>query len=304
MIKYLELILSCNGSTLKLGKGENGRYHALGITKIEGLESSELEISTADNALVDGAHVDGKRILKRPVHIEASFRSDKDNQANRQKIIRFFNPKYTGLLTVSNCGTTRKISYELEGWSFVKTSVYGRLAFVADLMCPNPYFESMDDFGRNLAEVNKQIAFPWRVTASRVTVPAPYKGMALPGQITGYRRLKKQVTLANDGDVPASIRVQFTATRGIAKNPMIALVGTGKYIRVMTDMEEKDVLLVDTNDRHQVIELNGENIYNRIDRLSEPFKLEPGDNTLEYDADEGYANLDVRLYYTPLYLGV
>lgn len=301
---YLELTLSCNGYTLRLGKDKDGNHHALGVTKIEGLESSELEVSTTDNALADGTHVDGKRILKRPIHIEASFRSDRDNQQNRQKIIRFFNPKYTGLLTVSFNGITRKIDYELEGWTFVKTSVHGRLAFTVDLMCPNPYFESMDDFGKNLAETNRQLAFPWRVLAQKATVPAPNKGLALKGQITGYRRMKKQVQLANDGDVPASIRVQFMAARGIVKNPKITLADSGKYIRIVTDMAEKDILLVDTSDRHQVIELNGENIYHRIDRMSEPFKLETGINSLEYDADEGYMNLDVRLFYTPLYLGV
>lgn len=304
MMGYLELILSCNGNMLRLGADKNGTRHALGITKIEGLESSELEISTTDNALADGTHVDGKRILKRPIHIEASFRNDRDNQQNRQKVIRFFNPKYTGLLTVSFNGTTRKISYELEGWTFTKTSVHGRLAFAADLMCPDPYFESMDDFGRNLAEVNRQLAFPWRVLAQKTTVPAPYKGLALGGQIAGYRRLKKQVQLPNDGDVPASVRVQFIAARGAVKNPRITLADSGKYIRIVTDMAEKDILLMDTSDRHQVIELNGENIYHRIDRMSEPFKLETGVNTLEYDADEGYMNLDVRLFYTPLYLGV
>lgn len=301
---HLELILSCNGNILKLGMDGNGHRHALGITKIEGLESSELEVSITDNALADGTHVDGKRILKRPVHIEASFRNDRDNQQNRQKIIRFFNPKYTGLLIVAFNGITRKINYELEGWTFEKTSVHGRLAFIADLMCPNPYFESMDDFGKNLAETNRQLAFPWRVLAQKATVPAPNKGLALQGQIAGYRKMQKRVQLANDGDVSASIRVLFTASRGIVKNPKITLADSGKYIRIVTDMAEKDILLVDTSDRHQVIELNGENIYHRIDRMSEPFKLETGINSLEYDADEGYMNLDVRLFYTPLYLGV
>lgn len=304
MKKYLELTLTCNGRTLYLGMDKDGKRKRLDIAKIEGLESSELEISTTDNALVDGTHVDGKRILKRPIHLEASFRDDRDSPADRQEIIRFFNPKYTGLLVVSYSGTTRKISYELEGWNFVKNSVHGRLSFVADLMCPSPYLEHMDDFGRNLAEITKQIAFPWRVTEKKVRAPEPYKGLTLAGQITGYRRMKKQVLLDNDGDVPAGLRIVFTATRGLVRNPQISLVGTGKYVRIVTDMIQKDSLLVDTNDRHQVIELNGENVYNRIDRMSEPFKLEPGSNVLEYDAEEGYMNLDVRLYYTPLYLGV
>ena len=75
-------------------------------------------------------------------------------------------------------------------------------------------------------------------------------------------------------------------------------------MRVKAAMEKKDVLLVDTDKRHQVIELNGVNVYQKIDRLSTPFELAVGGNYLEYDADENYSNLDVRLYYTPLYLGV
>ena len=46
------------------------------------------------------------------------------------------------------------------------------------------------------------------------------------------------------------------------------------------------------------------NYYQHIDRRSEPFKLEVGDNYLEYDADGNYTNLDVNLFYTPKYLGV
>lgn len=65
-----------------------------------------------------------------------------------------------------------------------------------------------------------------------------------------------------------------------------------------------DVLLIDTNPRHQVIELNGLNYYHHIDRKSDPFELQVGDNYLEYDADENYTNLDVNLYYRPKYLGV
>lgn len=303
MSRYMELILSCNGKSIYMGADAKGQRHRLGITGIEGLEASELEVSTTDNALVDGTHVDGRRILKRPIHIEASFRDGGGSQ-DRQALIRFFNPRYTGLLVISNSGTSRKISYELEGWSFVKTSVHGRLSLVIDLMCPSPFFEDMDDFGRNLAEITKQLAFPWRVLAKRAAVPDPFKGLALQGQITGYRRLSRQVSLANDGDVPTPLRIQFIAKRGVVKDPKIAMVGMDKYIRVVLEMAQGDVLLVDTSDRHQVIELNGENVYHRIDRLSEPFKLDPGGNVLEYDADEGYMNLDVRLYYTPLYLGV
>lgn len=305
MANFIDLTLECNGKTLSFGKSRSGEKREFGITKIEGLEASELEISTTDNALVDGSTVDGKRIKNRSIHIEATLRDDRNNEANRQRIIKFFNPKYTGKLTVNHSGTERNIEYELEGWNFVATSnVYNQLSIVADLMCPDPYFQNMDNFGQNMADISKHIAFPWRVVKEKVIVPDPYKGLALAGQITGYRTLTKEVHLPNDGDVPTGVQIQFIAERGPCTNPKITLVGTGQFVRVMVDMKEGDVLMVDTNKRHQVIELNGVNVYQKIDRLSEPFELEVGSNYLEYDADENYTNLDVKLFYTPLYLGV
>lgn len=305
MACYIDLTLECNGMTMRFGKSGSGEKREFGLTKIEGLESSDLEISTTDNALVDGSTVDGKRIKKRPIHIEATLLNDRNNEINRQRIIKFFNPKYSGKLTVDYGGIKRNIGYELEGWNFAASSnVYDQLSIVVDLMCPDPFMKNIDNFGQNMADISKHTAFPWRVVKKKVTVPAPYKGLILSGQIAGYRTLTKEVHLPNDGDVPTGVQIQFIAQRGPCLNPKITLVGSGKFFRVKTEMEQGDILLVDTNKRHQVVELNGINVYQKIDRRSEPFELAVGSNYLEYDADENYTNLDVRLYYTPLYLGV
>ncbi len=304
-MNFLDITLECNGRTLMFGKSPNGVKREFGITKITGLESSELEISTTDNALVDGSTVDGKRIKNRPIHIEATLRDDRNNEVNRQRIIKFFNPKYSGKMTVNYSGTKRNIEYELEGWTFVaESNVYNQLSIVADLKCPDPFMKNIDNFGQNMADISRHIAFPWRVVKKKTIVPPPHKGLTLPGQITGYRTLTKEVHLPNDGDVPTGVQIQFVAQRGPCTNPKITLVGTGQFVRVKIEMQKGDILMVDTNKRHQVIELNGVNVYQKIDRLSEPFELEVGSNYLEYDADENYTNLDVRLFYTPLYLGV
>lgn len=305
MADFIDLMLECNGMSMRFGKSGSGQKREFGITKIEGLEASELETDMTDNALVDGSIVNGKRIKRRPIHIEATLRDDRNNGVSRQRIIKFFNPKYAGKLTVDYGGIKRNIEYELEGWNFVaKSNIYNQLSIVADLVCPDPFFKNIDNFGQNMANISRHIAFPWRVTKEKVRVPDPYKGLALSGQITGYRTLTKEVHLPNDGDVPTGVQIQFIAERGPCLNPMITSLGSGKFVRVKTAMEQGDILVVDTNKRHQIIELNGVNVYQRIDRRSTPFELEIGSNYLEYDADENYTNLDVRLYYTPLYLGV
>lgn len=296
--------LACNGKTLRLGPGED-----IDITKITGLESSELEISTSNNALVDGVSVDGKKIKPRPIHIEASFKSNRNNPQNRAKLIQFFNPKYTGKATITNMGTSRNIEYELEGWTFKQAPNWDvKLGILVDLICPDPYMLSVDNFGKNMASISPLFAFPWRVLGQRASrkldYPEKARGMMLGGFTMGYRTLHKEVVLANDGDVSTGVQIQFVATRGDVTNPKITNTQTGQYMRVNIAMQQGDVLLIDTNDRHQIITLNGVNCYQRIDRRSEPFQLAVGDNYLKYDADKNYTNLDVNLFYTPKYLGV
>lgn len=299
----LKITLTCNGKTLSMGPGAD-----MDITNVTGLESSDIEISASENALVDGETIDGKKIKARPIHIEAKLRSLSDNSVFRATIIQFFNPKYTGKALIENMGVSRNIEYELEGWSFDQRNMDSRLGIVIDLICPDPYMLNVDNFGKNMAAITALFAFPWRVLPERATNKLEYpenaRGLMLGGMTMGYRTLHEEAVLANDGDVPTGLIIKFTASRGTVKNPKITNTGTGEYMRVVASMAQGDVLTIDTNERHQIVELNGVNYYQHIDRGSEPFLLAVGDNYLQYAADENYVNLDVNLYYTPKYLGV
>ena len=300
----LKITLTCNGRTLAMGPGED-----LDITKVSGLESSDIEISSSENALIDGETIDGKKIKARPIHIEAKVKSLRNNPEFRAAIIKFFNPKYTGKILCENMGTSRNIEYELEGWTFATQNNWdARLGISVDLICPDPYWQNVDNFGQNMAGKTALFAFPWFVLPTRATnkldYPEKARGLMLSGMTMAYRTLREQAVLSNDGDVPTGVIIKFTASRGTVSNPKILNTVTGEYMRVVVDMAQGDVLTVDTNERHQIIELNGVNYYQHIDRGSEPFLLAVGDNYLQYSADTNYVNLDVNLYYTPKYLGV
>lgn len=299
-------MLEINGRSLSLGMDENGNKQPFGITKITGLGSSEYQVSTSENALVDGSSINGKRILKRPISISASARNLRNCGITREQLISFFNPKYTGKLTVNRNGKRRNIEFEIEDFTpDEETTIDREVGFRADLICANPYFKNVDNFGQNMADKTRLFAFPWRVTKRAYTdIPNPYKYFGKGKMGMAYRTLKTEVSLTNDGDVETSVIIQFIATRGRVLNPCIMDKETGKYMRILLEMKQGDVLEIDTDDRHQIIELNGANSYQRIDKRSEPFKLSKGENHLIYNADEDYTNLDVKLYYTPLYLGV
>ena len=187
-VNTLTIELTCNGKTLKMGPGQD-----IDITAVSGLESSEVEISTSDNALVDGASVDGKKIKPRPIHIEASFRSSKNNPENRAKVIKFFNPKYTGKALITNRGVSRNIEYELEGWTFAASkNMDSKLKILVDLICPDPYMLNVDNFGKNMANITPLFSFPWislrkRMETGKLDYKPEARGLLLGGNTAGGR---------------------------------------------------------------------------------------------------------------------
>ena len=70
----------------------------------------------------------------------------------------------------------------------------------------------------------------------------------------------------------------------------------------MQELTEGDVLEVSTVAGDCYIRLNGEDIFDKIDHMSDFFKLSIGDNFLQYSADIGETEMNVYLYYTPKYL--
>lgn len=145
------------------------------ITQISGLESSDFEVGLTDLAAVDGASLDGRHVKARPIHIEGSFRSTANAAEHRERLVRFFNPKVTGTLLAEiadrKAGTARQryINYELEGWTLKKQkNLDARVGFIADLICPDPYFTGPEDVGFGGAHIDYDGDVPagWRATFS------------------------------------------------------------------------------------------------------------------------------------------
>lgn len=100
---------------------------------------------------------------------------------------------------------------------------------------------------------------------------------------SGYRG-----TFNNDGDVETPVLIHY---QGPAKNPFIQNETTGEFIKVNYDLEETDVLEINTAFGAKRVEVVGgdggrTNVFHWIDLNSTFFQLMPGDNTLRYDSDE------------------
>lgn len=284
--KYLLCTFESNGKKLSMGCG-----CPLKIVSISGIESPEYSVHTETNATEDGSTVVGKKIDERRINLVFAVDEIKNTEMYRQQLIHFFNPKHPVKMTINYCYTKAQIQCEINSFNFTtQTTMWDYLEANLELLCPYPYFSDLDNFGKNIAAITAQFAFP--------LVLGP------KGKIMGYKTLKQEVSLFNKGDVDTGLEIRFTAKRGAVKNPKITNTLTGEFIEVLKEMEMGDVIVINTNAGKKGITCNGINISKDINKLSTYFKIRVGDNLIRYDANENYTNLDVNLYYSPKYLGV
>lgn len=284
--RSLTLALSCNNNSLTIGKDTPVR-----LIDYEGLEAPTSQITTAQMAQGWGSVVTGKSIASRNITLTGEIADTANTPALRQELIRLFDPQLAGTLTVDYCGIQRTIDYYVESFRFSASNLYDNLQFSLSLLCPQPYLLGIDNFGQDMAGITKMLAFPF--------VSRKDKGF-----ITGYRTLRQEANIINDGDVDTGLEIHFIASRGPVTSPSITRVDTGEFLRIETQLAKGDTLIVDTNSGKKRVTLNGDNVFHKIDRQSSFFQLSVGGNVLEYNAEENYTNLNVKLYYTPKYLGV
>lgn len=256
------------------------------IMTIEGLEASQYTINKVSGNQ-DGSFVTSRRIEPREIIITGDIEKNKNEDLNRKKLISFFNPKFDGILKVTRNNDKKKISYVVSSFQFKNKNMNDYQNFELIIECVNPYFESIDNFGKNIASITKQFAFPLVITQK--------------GKIMGYKTFNNNVSLLNDGDLDTGVEIKIKALKSV-NNPMITL--NDKFIRINVNMVSNDILVINTNQRHKSITLNGNNIIQKIDRQSTFFNLEVGDNKMTYSSTEGYENMEVNVYFYKKYLGM
>lgn len=281
-ISQLELKFVSKNSMLLMNK-----ITEIKVLTIEGLESSEYTINKVDSNQ-DGAEITSRKIEPREIVITGDITKNNNETINRKRLISFFNPKLDGTLTVKRNNEERKIMYTVSSFRFTNKKMYEFQQFELVLECTNPYFESVDNFGKNIASITKQFAFPLAILANK-------------GKIMGYKTYNNNVQILNDGDFDTGAEIQIKAI-GNVTNPKIVL--NDSFIRINIEMVKNDTLIINTNQRHKSITLNGKNIIQKIDRQSSFFNLKIGDNKMTYSSDEGYENMEVNVYFYKKYLGI
>lgn len=292
--KYMLLTLTSNTSVLQMGVGE-----VIKIISVEGFESPDYVVNTASSAISDGSVMVGKKVAERTLIITFGIDEGVDKDFYRRRVQSFFNPKNNFNIRYNYGYSCAQINGEVTsfGWETI-TSMWDTLVGTVEIKCPFPYWSDIDNFGQNLAEITPQLKFPLAfVTFNKLKKSKPKMAM-------GFKKLSDTVILENKGDVPTGLEIHFIAKRGAVSRPKLTNLTTGEFIEIYTEMAYGDVVIVNTTVGSKSITKNGSNIFKDKNRLSTMFQLVIGDNRVKYDATNNYINLDVKLYYTPKYLGV
>lgn len=261
------------------------------ITTVDGLGSPPNEIYTQKSPFQDGVSVTGSSLESRNIVLEGKIIG---GTVYRNTLLSVFNPKLDGKLIIDLGNEQRQIECKVEQAPyFASESGQNHQDFSVSLIAPNPFWQDINTTKEEVAIWRGSFEFPLELTEEGIEI--------------GFREPSLIVNVYNGGDVPCGMRIQFKALATVV-NPSLFNVNTREYFKVNRTMEAGEIISVTTHFQNKRVELNKNgvisNAFNWIDLDSTFMQLEPGDNLLRYDADDGINNLEVSIWHTPQYLGV
>lgn len=169
-------------------------------------------------------------------------------------------------------------------------------------LSPDPLWMSDEEKSFDLAKATRRFGFPFvsykeRMAPTMLEVDAYAQSMEkhVDGFVAGV--LAKEYTLVNGGAATAYPRFEVKATAAVV-NPTFSIKDQDGSVvctfGITKSLAKGDVLVVDFSARPTAITLNGENIAN----LATPGStlatgIEPGEYSLNWDADSGSASLSI-----------
>lgn len=259
-----------------------------GITSINGAEAPAYEVFTEDKAAGDGKIVTGQRVSSRDLEIGASISQPLFNDIYRHDVLAFFSPKYSYRIYLTYMGRSRWINGNIAAFQCPNHNIWEPQELTVLFLCADPYWNSLDDFGQDIASETARWGFP-------------YMDNPTYGVLVSTYNFSREVVFDYDGDVPGYFTAELTADDTVV-NPKV--IKDGVYIRILDTMQKNDKIIIDFE--HARVTKNGANILSKIDRSSSFTKIQmyPGMNRISYEADSGDNNLHVILRYYKKYLGV
>lgn len=265
---------------------------------LDGWANLTHSVTTEELAEYDGSVLLKKRIKEQTRSIECCLADTRLNESARKAAVSFFNPKYSFEVYLTYQGRTLWCEGEQSGFKCDTGNIYAPVEFTWSILCPMPYLLSTDNFGVDVAYLRGKFGFPYHSV-----IATSIEGVYARGFVMGVYDFSNTIAIANDGDVDTYPIVHVTASDTVV-NPEFLV--DNAFVRVVTTLKRDDTLIIDFEQKPPVVQINGVNALNKVDRNStfSDFVIKTGSNTFTYAADDGETNMSVSLYYWKRYLGI
>lgn len=275
-----------NAKQQSLVFGEDKDFALIDFT---GINPPKANIQIQSIAGFDGATFVNASV--NPRNLVLTLQLQGDVEFNRQKLYESFKIKQKGTLIY----TSERIQAQIE--AYVEALEIPPMSWpvkaLISLLCPQPYFEALEDILTDISFIESTFVFPLQLTESGIEM-----GIVVPSEA---------VNLFNPGQLSVGMKIRFTAN-GEVVNPKLINTQTLEFIELQTAMLAGDVLSITTEVGKKRIERqrNGEttNLFNTLVLGSTFLQLEEGDNVLYATSDSGSSSLFTEITFRPKYSGV
>ena len=278
----------------------------IAITKIEGLGPVKASINSTEISSGDGARFNSARIGARNIVFTFRLLEAPTVEDSRQKTYKYFPVKTEVTLLFETDNRLCEISGRVES---NKPNIFSEEEDTQiSVICPNPYFISMDNGG-----VNTIVFF-----GDEPVFEFPFSNESLeePLIIFGNIKLRQEEIVPYDGDSEVGFVIKMHAL-GEVRQITIYNTKTRESMKIDTDILREitgsgivagDEITISTvkGDKHITLLRDGEeiNILNALGKDVDWFQLAKGDNRFAYICDYGAENLEFSIEYQTLYEGV
>lgn len=243
-----------------------------------------------------GEYLTGTSLESRDISLTGYIKAhNKPEMETRKKdLIDLINPLHEMQVIKDNhkldCKATSSIKFSTD----YKDNNDYLCKFMVEYFCSNPFWTKVNESRRDIALWIPSFRFPLTIPQEKPI-------------IMGYRSPSTIVNIENNGNVEIGMRIEFKAL-GTVVNPSLLNVNTQELLKIEKILTVDEVITVNTNfgKKRVTQKLNGieSNAFPYLKRGSIFLQLNPGSNLFRYDADDYVDNLEVSVYYNPLYLEV
>lgn len=259
------------------------------LIDITGLNPPKANINRTMIAGSDGSSVVNTYVQDRNIVMTLQLMGD--IESNRLALYDIFKIKRSVTFLYSSDLIEAKIQGYVEAVE-VPPMVWPVKALIS-LICPQPYFEALENIIADVASIVPQFQFPLELLSTGIEM-----GIINPSQA---------INVLNPGDIPIGMTITYRAT-GEVVNPKIINTHTLQFIELTTTMELGDVITISTETNKKRIQRIRDgvvsNLFNALVIGSTFLQLSEGDNVLYVSAASGSSALLADVQYIPKYSGV